>query len=112
MSAEDDIKKLYASNDLGRTFLMFCGQLGSHGEMWLERFVIVITSLNRTYLPGSWGMYVPTVWDWSLYLGTIGLFFFLFLIFIRVLPMISMFEIRELVNEQHSHTKGEGHGHG
>lgn len=80
--------------------------------MWLERFVIVITSLNRTYLPGSWGMYVPTVWDWSLYIGTIGLFFFLFLIFIRVLPMISIFEIREMVHEQNSHAKGGGHGHG
>jgi molybdopterin-containing oxidoreductase family membrane subunit len=80
--------------------------------MWLERFVIVITSLHRSFLPGSWGMYTPTVWDWSLYLGTIGLFFFLFLLFIRVLPMISIFEMRELIHEEHSHAASGGHGHG
>ena len=65
--------------------------------MWLERFVIVVTSLHRDYLPSSWGMYYPTVWDWALYLGTIGLFFFLLFLFIRFLPMISIFEMRTLV---------------
>ena len=65
--------------------------------MWLERFVIVVTSLHRDYLPSSWDMYTPTFWDWSLYLGTIGLFFFLLLLFIRFLPMISIFEMRTMV---------------
>jgi len=65
--------------------------------MWLERFVIVITSLHRDFLPSSWGMYAPTVWDWGLLLGTLGLFFFLLLLFIRFLPMISIFEMRTLV---------------
>jgi Ni/Fe-hydrogenase subunit HybB-like protein len=65
--------------------------------MWLERFVIVVTSLHRDYLPSSWGMYVPTAWDWALYVGTIGLFFFLLFLFIRFLPMISIFEMRTLV---------------
>jgi Ni/Fe-hydrogenase subunit HybB-like protein len=68
--------------------------------MWLERFIIVVTSLHRDYLPSSWEMYYPTVWDWGLYLGTIGFFFALFFLFIRLLPMISIFEMRELVAEQ------------
>lgn len=67
--------------------------------MWLERFVIVITSLHRDFLPSSWGMYYPTAWDWALYVGTIGLFFALLFLFIRFLPMISIFEMRELVEE-------------
>jgi len=65
--------------------------------MWLERFVIVVTSLARDYLPSSWDVYVPTRWDIALYLGTIGLFVFLLLLFIRFLPMISIFEMRTLV---------------
>ncbi|WP_437201418.1 NrfD/PsrC family molybdoenzyme membrane anchor subunit [Planctomicrobium sp. SH664] len=67
--------------------------------MWLERFVIIITSLHRDFLPSSWGMYYPTFWDWSTYIGTMGLFGTLLFVFIRVLPMISIFEMRELVHE-------------
>lgn len=70
--------------------------------MWLERFVIVITSLHRDYLPSSWHMYMPTFWDWTTYLGTIGLFFTLIFLFVRFLPMISIFEMRELVEEKES----------
>ncbi len=66
-------------------------------SMWLERFVIVISSLHRDYLPSSWGIYVPTRWDWATYLGTIGLFVFAMLLFIRILPMISIFEMRTLL---------------
>jgi Ni/Fe-hydrogenase subunit HybB-like protein len=66
--------------------------------MWLERYVIVITSLHRDYLPSSWGMYYPTIWDWAIFGGTLGLFFFLLFLFIRFLPMISIFEMRELVH--------------
>lgn len=68
--------------------------------MWLERFVIVVTSLHRDFLPSSWDMYYPTFWDYSTYLGTIGLFVSLLFIFIRVLPMISIFEMRELVHHE------------
>jgi molybdopterin-containing oxidoreductase family membrane subunit len=67
--------------------------------MWLERFVIVITSLHRDFLPSSWGMYTPTVWDWATYAGTIGLFATLMYLFIRFLPMISIFEMRTLLPE-------------
>jgi Ni/Fe-hydrogenase subunit HybB-like protein len=68
--------------------------------MWLERFIIVVTSLHRDYLPASWGVYIPTFWDWSTFLGTLGLFFALLFIFVRILPVISIFEMRELVHEQ------------
>lgn len=65
--------------------------------MWLERFIIVVTSLHRDFLPSSWDMYAGTFWDWSLFIGTIGLFMTLLLLFIRVLPMISIFEMQTLV---------------
>jgi molybdopterin-containing oxidoreductase family membrane subunit len=65
--------------------------------MWLERFEIVVTSLHRDFLPSSWGMYWPTIWDWMTFFGTIGLFVTLFFLFIRVLPMISIFEMRTMV---------------
>lgn len=65
--------------------------------MWLERFVIVVTSLHRDFMPSSWGMYYPTMWDWATYIGTIGLFFTLIFLFVRVLPAISIFEMRTLV---------------
>ncbi len=65
--------------------------------MWLERFVIVITSLHRDFLPSSWGNYLPTVWDVATFAGTIGLFLTLVFLFIRFLPMISIFEMRTLL---------------
>src|SRR6202008_832614 len=65
--------------------------------MWLERFVIVVTSLHRDFLPSSWGMYYPTRWDIFTLIGSIGLFLALVFLFIRFLPLISIFEMRELV---------------
>jgi molybdopterin-containing oxidoreductase family membrane subunit len=67
--------------------------------MWLERFVIVVTSLHRDFLPSSWGMYMPTVWDWATYVGTLGLFVALLFLFLRFLPMISIFEMRTILPE-------------
>jgi molybdopterin-containing oxidoreductase family membrane subunit len=65
--------------------------------MWLERFIIVVTSLHRDFIPSSWGMYYPTAYDWSTYVGTIGLFLALLFLFIRFLPVISIFEMRTIV---------------
>ncbi|HEV3060212.1 MAG TPA: NrfD/PsrC family molybdoenzyme membrane anchor subunit [Vicinamibacterales bacterium] len=65
--------------------------------MWLERFVIIVTSLHRDFLPSSWGMYKPTFWDWSTFIGTIGLFVTLLFLFLRFLPMISIFEMRTIL---------------
>ena len=67
--------------------------------MWLERFVIIVTSLHRDFLPSSWGMYSGTFWDWSMFVGTIGLFLTLIFLFVRFLPVISIFEMRTLVPE-------------
>jgi Ni/Fe-hydrogenase subunit HybB-like protein len=79
--------------------LLFVISLIVNTGMWLERFVIVVTSLHRDFLPSSWGMYYPTAWDWATYVGTIGMFLTLFLLFIRFLPVIAIFEMRGLVPE-------------
>jgi len=65
--------------------------------MWLERFVIIPMSLMRNYLPGSDRMYYPTIIDFTMFFGTIGLFFFLMWLFIRFLPVINMFEMKDLL---------------
>ena len=62
--------------------------------MWLERFIIVVVSLHRDFLTSSWGMYYPTRWDWMTYIGTIGMFLSAMFLFVRILPMISIFEMR------------------
>ena len=65
--------------------------------MWFERFVIVVTSLYRDFLPSSWGTYKATRWDYATFIGTMGLFTTLFLLFVRFLPMIPMHEIRMML---------------
>jgi Ni/Fe-hydrogenase subunit HybB-like protein len=67
--------------------------------MWLERYIIIVVSFHRDFLPSSWGMYHGTKYDWSMFLGTIGLFLTLIFLFIRVLPMISIFEMRTILPE-------------
>jgi molybdopterin-containing oxidoreductase family membrane subunit len=76
--------------------------------MWLERFVIVVTSLHRDFLPSAWGMYHPTIWDWGLFLGTIGFFVFMMILFVRVAPAISIAEVRGLLFES-KHGNGKKH---
>jgi molybdopterin-containing oxidoreductase family membrane subunit len=82
-----------------RPIPLFLVAMSINVGMWLERYVIVVTSLHRDYLPSSWGMYAGTFWDWTTFLGTMGLFLTLFLLFIRFLPMISIFEMRTLLPE-------------
>jgi Ni/Fe-hydrogenase subunit HybB-like protein len=65
--------------------------------MWLERFVIIVTSLHRDFLPSSWAMYRPTIFDYSTFFGTLGLFAMLLFLFIRFLPVISIFEMRTIL---------------
>jgi Ni/Fe-hydrogenase subunit HybB-like protein len=65
--------------------------------MWLERFVIVVVSLQRDFLTSSWGMYYPTRWDWMTFVGTLGFFLAAMFLFLRILPMISIFEMRTLL---------------
>jgi Ni/Fe-hydrogenase subunit HybB-like protein len=68
--------------------------------MWLERYVIVVVSLSRDFMPSVWGMYSGTIVDYAVLAGSIGLFVCLLFLFIRVLPMISIFEMRGLVHEE------------
>ena len=72
--------------------------------MWFERFVIVVTSLHRDFLPSSWTMYSPTLVEVGLYVGTLGLFFTLFLLFIRVFPVIAVAEVKGVLK-----SSGEKH---
>jgi Ni/Fe-hydrogenase subunit HybB-like protein len=68
--------------------------------MWLERYVIIVVSLSRDFMPSAWGTYSGTVWDYAIFAGTIGLFLALMFIFVRILPMISIFEMRELLHDE------------
>jgi molybdopterin-containing oxidoreductase family membrane subunit len=70
--------------------------------MWFERFVIIVTSLHRDFLPSSWGYFRPTLVDISTFIGTFGLFLTLFMLFIRFLPMIAMAEIKQVMPQAHS----------
>jgi molybdopterin-containing oxidoreductase family membrane subunit len=87
--------------------LLFVISLIVNIGMWSERYIIVVTSLYRDYLPAMWQPYAGTLWDWATFVGTLGLFAALLFLFLRFVPMISIFEMRELVSE----TEGEG-GHG
>jgi Ni/Fe-hydrogenase subunit HybB-like protein len=77
--------------------LLFVVAMVVNVGMWLERFIILVTSLHRDFLPSSWSMYSPTVWDAGMLMGTIGLFLTAIFVFIRLLPMISIAEMRALL---------------
>ena len=81
--------------------------------MWFERFVIIVTSLHRDFIPSSWAMFYPTWIDVSIFIGSIGLFFTMFLLFIRVLPSIAMAEVKLLLKSSSEQAKkklmAEGH---
>ena len=68
--------------------------------MWLERYMILVTSLYKDFLPSSFGYYHASFWDWSTYIGMLGLFMTPFLLFVRFLPSISISEMRKLVLEK------------
>ncbi|MBI4376947.1 MAG: polysulfide reductase NrfD [Elusimicrobia bacterium] len=74
--------------------------------MWFERFVIIVTSLHRDFLPSSWSSYAPTIVELSIFAGSFGLFFTLFLLFCRFLPMIAMAEVKGILSSGHGHAKG------
>ena len=78
---------------------LFVLSLVINAGMWMERVMIVVQSLHRDFLPSSWGLFVPTAWDWVFLLGSICTFAWLFLVFLRVLPAISIAEMRELARE-------------
>jgi molybdopterin-containing oxidoreductase family membrane subunit len=79
--------------------------------MWFERYVIIPVSLTRDYLPSSFGYYTPTIVDYAMFAGTIGFFLFMMFLFIRFLPAINIFEMKELLHHM-EHEKGHGNGPG
>ncbi len=89
--------------------LMFVISIVINIGMWFERFVIIVTSLHRDYIPASWGYFHATVWDMATYLGTFGVFFTLFLLFIRWFPMIAIAEVKGTLQAADPHASGS-HG--
>jgi len=94
--------------------VMFVVSIFINIGMWFERFVIIVTSLHRDFLPSSWGYFRPTLVDIFTYAGTLGLFFTAFLLFIRWIPMIAVAEVKGVLPEADPHHEPEGHadGHG
>jgi Ni/Fe-hydrogenase subunit HybB-like protein len=86
--------------------LLFVISLIINTGMWLERFVIVVISLTRDFMPSAWGRYSATFWDYGTFVGTLGLFTMLIFLFVRGLPAIAISEMRELVHQE-SHGKEE-----
>jgi Ni/Fe-hydrogenase subunit HybB-like protein len=93
--------------------VMFCAMCINVG-MWFERFVIIVTSLHRDFLPSSWAMFKPTWVDLGMLAGSFGLFFTLFLLFCRFLPMVAMAEVKAVMPQAHvphEHDHGPERGH-
>jgi molybdopterin-containing oxidoreductase family membrane subunit len=91
---------LWSANVRASTLSLFVIAIVVNIGMWLERFMIIVSSLNRDFLPSSWHIYVPTFWDLATLAGSIGAFALLFLLFVRVLPAISIAEMRKLAREK------------
>jgi molybdopterin-containing oxidoreductase family membrane subunit len=79
--------------------LLFLISLGIIVGMWQERFVFVTSSLEHNHIPSYWGFFFPTFWDWAALAGTIGLFLTLFFLFLRFTPIVSLAEVREIVQQ-------------
>jgi molybdopterin-containing oxidoreductase family membrane subunit len=79
--------------------LLFVASLFVNVGMWFERFVIIVTSLHRDFTPSAWAIYVPTVWDVTTLVGSFGLFFTLFCLFVRFVPMVAASEVKGVLPE-------------
>jgi molybdopterin-containing oxidoreductase family membrane subunit len=88
-------------------YVLFAISIVVNIGMWFERFVIIVTSLHRDYLPSSWDLYVPTFFDYAMLIGSFGWFFFWYLIFVRALPQIAVAELK--ADEAGDNAKGFGH---
>jgi molybdopterin-containing oxidoreductase family membrane subunit len=86
---------------------LFLISLGVLVGMWLERWVIVVGSLQRGFLPSGWGLFNATFWDYAFLAGSVGMFFVLFCLFLRFLPMISIAELRDLLPRRQGGRDGE-----
>jgi molybdopterin-containing oxidoreductase family membrane subunit len=93
--------------------VMFVVSIVVNIGMWFERFVIIVTSLHRDFMPGSWSYFRPTIWDIGMFTGTFGLFFTMFLLFVRFAPMIAISEVKGVMPQAdpHGHGHDDAHGH-
>ncbi len=104
------IPQLFWSGRLRRNIkFLFVASIFVNIGMWFERFVITVTSLSRDFLPSAWDYYSPTIWDILTFVGSFGLFFTLFLLFIRFLPIISMSEVKSVLPQADSHYNNRIH---
>jgi len=91
--------------------VMFIASLLINVGMWFERFVIVVSSLSADFLPSSWDYYSPTFVDIGIFIGSFGLFFTFFLVFLRFVPMIAISEVKGVLPQADPHFyNGNGHG--
>jgi Ni/Fe-hydrogenase subunit HybB-like protein len=98
------VPQLFWSRRLRRNVpLMFVVSILINVGMWFERFVIIVTSLSRDFLPANWGHFTPTFWDVATFLGSLGLFFTLFFLFLRFVPMVAMAEVKSLLPAAQAH---------
>ncbi|MCP5069313.1 MAG: hydrogenase, partial [bacterium] len=88
-------------------WILFIASIFINIGMWFERFVIVVISLHRDFLPSSWDYFRPTFWDFALFAGSFGLFFTMFTLFVRFLPMVAMAEVKSVLPQAHVHHRPE-----
>ncbi len=106
------IPQIFWSRKMRRSIpVMFVISIFVNIGMWFERFVIIVSSLAQDFLPSSWDYFSPTIWDVALLVGSFGLFFTLFLLFIRHLPMVAMAEIKGVLPQANPHHAHEGEKH-
>ena len=92
--------------------VMFVASLLINVGMWFERFVIIVTSLSRDFLPSSWQNFTPTIYDIGMLIGIFGVFLTLFLLFVRFLPMIAMSEVKGILPQANPHPHGHSEAKG
>ena len=77
--------------------------------MWFERYVIIITSLSRDFVPAAWGIYIPSAVELSILVGSFSLFSFMFLLFLKIFPVVASTEVKELAIHEKEHAAGRAH---
>jgi molybdopterin-containing oxidoreductase family membrane subunit len=95
-----------------RPIALFAVSIVINLGMWMERFMIVVQSTHRDFMPSAWGIFRPTAWDWVFLFASMGVFAWLFLLFVRFLPLISMSEVREMEYEERGPAAADGGGPG
>jgi molybdopterin-containing oxidoreductase family membrane subunit len=95
------LQALWLRSARRNTILLFLIATSVVAGMWMERYMILTTSLYKDFLPSSFGVYHASFWDWSTYIGMIGVFFTPFLLFVRYIPSISIFEDKEVLAREH-----------